>query len=149
MRTLAMIVLWVIIVFLAIHVQLAGHVIIDDYAIFGGACAVHQFSKIGAHAVHFRRFVGAQRCAALYQSCTRASYVCRCKYRRFKKKRIYHRKINDIQEAYTEYIFLKGLNNTRALGLVERKNWQPSPERDYIVDLYPHQRTRSNERVCS
>ena len=31
-------------------VQLAGHVVIDDFVIFGGSCAVQQFSKIGAHA---------------------------------------------------------------------------------------------------
>jgi len=30
-------------------VQLAGHVTIDDFAIFGGTCAVQQFTKIGAH----------------------------------------------------------------------------------------------------
>jgi UDP-N-acetylglucosamine acyltransferase len=29
--------------------QLAGHVIVEDYAIISGLCAVHQFSKIGRH----------------------------------------------------------------------------------------------------
>ena len=29
--------------------QLAGHVVIDDFAIFGGSCAVQQFIKIGSH----------------------------------------------------------------------------------------------------
>jgi UDP-N-acetylglucosamine acyltransferase len=41
--------------------------------------------------------------------------------------------INDIQEAY-RFIFLKGLNNSRALELVEKEVPQ-SPERDYIIDF--------------
>ncbi|SDO38437.1 acyl-ACP--UDP-N-acetylglucosamine O-acyltransferase [Desulforhopalus singaporensis] len=28
---------------------LAGHVVVEDYAILGGVCAVHQFTRIGAH----------------------------------------------------------------------------------------------------
>lgn len=30
---------------------LAGHVIVEDYAIIGGLCAIHQFTRIGAHAM--------------------------------------------------------------------------------------------------
>lgn len=37
-------------VIMANSVNLAGHVQIDDYAIIGGMCAVHQFVCIGAHA---------------------------------------------------------------------------------------------------
>ena len=32
---------------LANNVQVGGHVSIDDYAIVGGSCAIHQFSRIG------------------------------------------------------------------------------------------------------
>lgn len=35
---------------LANSVQLAGHVLIEDFAILGGATLVHQFCRIGAHA---------------------------------------------------------------------------------------------------
>jgi UDP-N-acetylglucosamine acyltransferase len=35
---------------IANSVQLAGHVIIDDWAILGGATLVHQFCRIGTHA---------------------------------------------------------------------------------------------------
>jgi UDP-N-acetylglucosamine acyltransferase len=35
---------------LANSVHLAGHVLIDDYAILGGGTLVHQFCRIGAHA---------------------------------------------------------------------------------------------------
>jgi UDP-N-acetylglucosamine acyltransferase len=30
--------------------QLAGHVTVEDYVIFSGLCAVHQFAKVGRHA---------------------------------------------------------------------------------------------------
>lgn len=33
------------------NAQLAGHVIIDDYAILGGFVGVHQFCRVGAHAM--------------------------------------------------------------------------------------------------
>ena len=42
-------------------------------------------------------------------------------------------KIGEIQEVY-RYIFLKGLNNSKALDLVESE-LAPSPERDYIVSF--------------
>ena len=36
-------------VILVNSVNLAGHVVVDDFAIIGGNCGVHQFSKIGKH----------------------------------------------------------------------------------------------------
>src|SRR5690606_6232308 len=36
-------------VILANAVQLAGHVLVDDFAIIGGLSGAHQFSHIGAH----------------------------------------------------------------------------------------------------
>jgi UDP-N-acetylglucosamine acyltransferase len=38
-------------VIMANNATLAGHVVIDDYAILGGLCAVHQFVRIGKHAM--------------------------------------------------------------------------------------------------
>ncbi len=42
-------------------------------------------------------------------------------------------KISEIQEIY-RHIFLKGLNNSKALEMVEREV-PASPERDYIVEF--------------
>ncbi|MCW8107553.1 acyl-ACP--UDP-N-acetylglucosamine O-acyltransferase [Alteromonas ponticola] len=41
-------------IIIANNVAVAGHVHIGDFAILGGACGIHQFCKVGAHA-----FVGA------------------------------------------------------------------------------------------
>jgi UDP-N-acetylglucosamine acyltransferase len=38
-------------VVMANNATLAGHVIVEDYAILGGLCAVHQFVRIGRHAM--------------------------------------------------------------------------------------------------
>lgn len=114
-------------------VQLAGHVIIDDYAIFGGACAVQQFSKIGAHAYIgggslVRKDVPPYTKAAREPLSYAGVNTVGLKRRGFSAE-----KINDIQEAY-RIIFLRGLNSTRALDQVE-KELAPSPERDYIIDF--------------
>lgn len=38
-------------VILANAATLAGHVLVEDYAIFGGLSAIHQFTRVGAHAM--------------------------------------------------------------------------------------------------
>jgi UDP-N-acetylglucosamine acyltransferase len=38
-------------VIMANNATLAGHVVIEDYAVLGGLCAVHQFVRIGRHAM--------------------------------------------------------------------------------------------------
>jgi UDP-N-acetylglucosamine acyltransferase len=38
-------------VIMANNATLAGHVVVDDYAFLGGLCAVHQFVRIGRHAM--------------------------------------------------------------------------------------------------
>lgn len=120
-------------------VQLAGHVIIDDYAIFGGACAVQQFSKIGAHAYIgggslVRKDVPPYTKAAREPLAYAGVNTVGLKRRGFTTEII-----NDIQEAY-RYIFLKGINNTKALELIKQE-LPASPELDYIVDF-----VRTSER---
>ncbi|MGH7030890.1 MAG: acyl-ACP--UDP-N-acetylglucosamine O-acyltransferase, partial [Stellaceae bacterium] len=38
-------------VIMANNASLAGHVVIEDYAVLGGLCGVHQFVRIGKHAM--------------------------------------------------------------------------------------------------
>ena len=114
-------------------VQLAGHVLIDDFAIFGGACAVQQFSKIGAHAYIgggslVRKDIPPYTKAAREPLAYAGINSVGLKRRGFTVDRI-----NEIQDTY-RYIFLKGLNNTKALEVVELEVPQ-SPERDYIIDF--------------
>ena len=114
-------------------VQLAGHVVIDDYAIFGGACAVQQFSKIGAHAYigggslvrkDIPPFTKAAREPLSYAGINTVG---------LRRRGYTSEKINEIQEIY-RMIFMKGLNNSKAIEMVE-KEVPVSEERDYILDF--------------
>jgi UDP-N-acetylglucosamine acyltransferase len=114
-------------------VQLAGHVIIDDHAIFGGACAVQQFSKIGAHAYigggslvrkDIPPFTKAAREPISYAGINTVG---------LRRRGFDQNKINEIQEIY-RYIFLKGFNISKALEIVEREIPE-SDERNYIIDF--------------
>lgn len=113
--------------------QLAGHVVINDHAIFGGACAVQQFSKIGAHA-----YIGGgslvRKDVPPYTKAAREPLAYAGVNSVGLRRRGYTpEKIAEIQEIY-RYLFLKGLNNSKALDLIERDLPQ-SPERDYIINF--------------
>jgi len=114
-------------------VQLAGHVFIADNAIFGGACAVQQFSKIGSHAYigggslvrkDIPPFTKAAREPLAYAGVNTVG---------LRRRGFSSEKIGEIQDIY-RFIFLKGLNNTKALEVVEQEIPQ-SVERDYIIDF--------------
>lgn len=114
-------------------VQLAGHVIIEDHAIFGGSCAVQQFCKIGSHAYigggslvrkDIPPYVKAAREPVAYAGINSVG---------LRRRGFSPDKINDIQDIY-RIIFLKGLNNTRAVEEVEQQI-PNSPEREYILDF--------------
>src|SRR5688572_24050828 len=111
--------------------QLAGHVVIDDYAIFGGACAVQQFSKIGSHA-----YIGGgslvRKDVPPYTKAAREPLAyAGVNSVGLRRRGFTSEKIAEIQEIY-RYLFLKGLNNSKALDLIER-DLPPTPERDYII----------------
>lgn len=114
-------------------VQVAGHVTIDDWAIIGGASALHQFVKVGAHVMvsggslvrkDIPPFTKAAREPLTYAGINTVG---------LRRRGFSSEKITEIQEIY-RYIFLKGLNNSKALEAVE-KDVAASQERDYIVDF--------------
>jgi UDP-N-acetylglucosamine acyltransferase len=112
-------------------VQLAGHVIIDDHAIFGGACAVQQFAKVGAHAYIGGGSLVRKDVPPLTKAAREPLAYAGINAVGLRRRVYTSEKINEIQEIY-RYIFLKGLNNSKALDLIE-KELAPTPERDYIV----------------
>lgn len=118
---------------LANAVQLAGHVIIDDYAIIGGASAVHQFVKVGAHTMisggslvrkDVPPFTKAAREPLSYSGINSIG---------LRRRGFDTDKINEIQEIYRT-IYLRGLNNSKALDIVEL-DMKPSQERDDIINF--------------
>jgi len=114
-------------------VQVAGHVTIDDWAIVGGASALHQFVKIGAHVMlsggslvrkDVPPFTKAAREPLTYAGINTVG---------LRRRGFSSEKISEIQEIY-RFIFLKGMNNSKAIDLVEKEVPQ-STERDYIIDF--------------
>lgn len=112
-------------------VQVAGHVTIDDWAIIGGASALHQFVKVGAHVMvsggslvrkDIPPFTKAAREPLTYAGINSVG---------LKRRGFSMDKITEIQEIY-RYIFMRGLNNSKALELIEAEIPQSS-ERDLIV----------------
>ena len=116
---------------LANTVQVAGHVVIDDYAIIGGASAVHQFVRIGAHVMVsggslIRKDVPPYTKAAREPLSYSGINSIGLRRRGYKSE-----KIMEIQELY-RYLYLRGLNNSKAIDLIELE-LKPSKERDEIV----------------
>ncbi len=114
-------------------VQVAGHVTIDDWAIIGGASALHQFVKIGAHVMIsggslVRKDVPPYTKAAREPLAYAGINTVGLRRRGFAAE-----KISDIQEIY-RYIFLKGLNNSKAIDIVESEIAK-SEEKDYILNF--------------
>jgi UDP-N-acetylglucosamine acyltransferase len=112
-------------------VQLAGHVQVDDYAIFGGACAVQQFTRIGAHSYigggslvrkDVPPFIKAAREPLSYAGVNSVG---------LRRRGYTNEQIANIQETYRQ-IYLRGLNNTDALEIIEME-MPPSKERDEII----------------
>ena len=115
------------------NTQVAGHVIIGEWCILAGMCAIHQFVKVGAHVMlsggslvrkDVPPFTKAAREPLTYAGVNSIG---------LRRRGFTAEKIIEIQEIY-RYIFLKGMNNSKALDSVE-KELPASMERDYIVSF--------------
>ncbi|MDH5603655.1 MAG: acyl-ACP--UDP-N-acetylglucosamine O-acyltransferase [Cyclobacteriaceae bacterium] len=118
---------------LANAVQLAGHVVIDDYAIIGGVTAIHQFVKIGAHAMISGGSLARKDVPPYTKAAREPLSYCGINSIGLRRRGFSAEKIQEIQEIY-RYIFLKGLNNSKSLELIELE-LPPSSERDEIVNF--------------
>ena len=114
-------------------VQVAGHVHIEDWAIIGGAAAIHQFVKIGSHVFiaggslvrkDVPPFTKAAREPLSYSGINSIG---------LRRRGFANDKINEIQEIY-RHIYLKGLNNSKALDVIELE-MPASRERDEIINF--------------
>lgn len=115
-------------------VQLAGHVNIEEWAIIGGAAAVHQFVNIGSHAMvsggslvrkDVPPYTKAGREPLSYAGINSVG---------LRRRGFTNEKIAEIQEIY-RYVFLKGLNNSKAIDLIEVE-MTPSKERDEVLNFF-------------
>lgn len=112
-------------------VQIAGEVVIDDWAIIGGLSAVHQFVHIGAHVMiaggslvskDVPPYVKAARESLTYMGINSVG---------LRRRNFSNEQIRDIQECY-RVLFQSKLNNSDAVALIESQ-LPATPERDQIT----------------
>ena len=120
-------------------VQVAGHVVIEDWAIIGGSSAVHQFVKVGAHVMVSGGSLVRKDIPPYTKAAREPLTYCGVNTIGLRRRGFSYKKISEIQDAY-RIIFLKGLNNSKALEQVENEI-ALSDERNYIIDFI-----RSSER---
>jgi len=111
--------------------QVAGHVVIDDSAIIGGSSAVHQFVKIGAHVFVSGGSLVRKDIPPYTKAAREPLSYCGINSIGLRRRGYKNEKISEIQEIY-RHIFLKGLNNSKALDMIELE-MPPSKERDIII----------------
>lgn len=111
--------------------QFAGHVIVEDNVIFGGSCAVQQFSRIGAHAYIAGGSLVRKDVPPYTKAAREPISYSGINSIGLRRRGFTSEKINEIQEVY-RYLFLKGLNNSKAIDLIELE-LPPSKERDEIL----------------
>lgn len=120
-------------VILANATQLAGEVIVDDYAIIGGGTLVHQFCHLGAHIMvqggalinkDIPPFVKAAREPIAYTGINSVG---------LRRRGFSSETIREIQEVY-RYIYMSNLNVTDAIERIEAE-LPATPERDEIIQF--------------
>lgn len=120
-------------VIIANNVALAGHVEIDDYVIIGGMSPVHQFTKVGKHAMiaggtlvrkDVPPYVKAARDPISYVGINSIG---------LRRRGFESEKIAEIQSIY-RILFQKKLNVTQAVQMIETE-MEATPERDEILQF--------------
>ena len=118
-------------VILANSVQVAGEVIIEDWAIVGGVSAIHQFVRIGTHTMlSGGSFVGKDVPPFVKAGRMPVSYVG-INSIGLRRRGFSNEKINELQEVY-RFLYQKGLNNKKAIERIEAE-MPASKERDEII----------------
>lgn len=120
-------------VIIANSVQLAGHIEIQDYAFIGGTSAVHQFVKIGAHALISGGSLVRKDVPPYTKAAREPLSYCGINTIGLRRRGYSNEKINEVQEIY-RHVYLKGLNNSKALDIIELE-MPISKERDEIINF--------------
>ena len=111
--------------------QLAGEVIVDDWAIIGGMSAIHQFVHVGPHVMisggslvrkDVPPFIKAGREPLSYVGINSIG---------LRRRNFNNDKIREVQDIY-RYIYQKGLNTSQAIEIIEAE-MPATPERDEVL----------------
>lgn len=115
------------------NTTLAGHIVVDNYAVLAGMVAVHQFCKIGEHAFvtggslvrkDVPPYVKAAREPLSYVGINSVG---------LRRRGFSAEKIREIQNIY-RILYQKNYNNTQAAEIIEAE-MEATPERDEILQF--------------
>src|SRR5690554_635840 len=112
---------------------LAGHITVGDYAILAGMTAIHQFCMIGNHAFVTGGSLVRKDVPPYTKAAREPLSYCGINSIGLRRRGFSNEKINEIQEVY-RHIFLRGINNSKALDMVELE-MPSSRERDLIINF--------------
>ncbi|NLN94911.1 MAG: acyl-ACP--UDP-N-acetylglucosamine O-acyltransferase [Bacteroidales bacterium] len=118
---------------LANVVNLAGHIVIDDWAILGGLTAVHQFVHIGSHVMIAGGSLVRKDVPPFTKAAREPLSYAGINSIGLRRRGFSNEKINEIQNIYRQ-IYLENNNVTQALRLIET-NFPVTPERDEILNF--------------
>lgn len=113
------------------NTQLAGEVVVDDWAIISGMSGIHQFCRIGSHVMigggsriikDVPPYIKAGREPLSYLGINSIG---------LRRRNVTNEKIREVQDIY-RYIYQKGLNTTQAVELIEAE-MPATLERDEIL----------------
>ncbi|MFW5755420.1 MAG: acyl-ACP--UDP-N-acetylglucosamine O-acyltransferase [Tangfeifania sp.] len=113
------------------NTQLAGEVVVDDWAIISGMTGIHQFCRIGSHVMigggslvrkDVPPFIKASREPLSYVGINSIG---------LRRRNYSNEKIREVQEIY-RYIYQKGLNTAQAIDIIETE-MPATQERDEVL----------------
>ena len=113
--------------------QLAGEVVVDDYAIIGGGTLVHQFTHIGGHCMIQGGSRTSKDIPPYIIAAREPIAYCGINSVGLNRRGFTPEQIHIIQEVY-RLIYNSGLNTSNALEQIEATVPQTA-ERDYIIDF--------------
>lgn len=114
-------------------VQLAGHVVVEDWASMGGVVKIHQFCRVGAHS-----FIGADvkvvKDVPPYSLIGRTPPKVEGVNKIGLRRRGFARELIDEIENFYDVVLFSGLNNTEGIKKFLEKG-EPPKEVQYCVDF--------------
>jgi UDP-N-acetylglucosamine acyltransferase len=113
--------------------QLAGEVVVDDYAILGGGSLVHQFTHVGAHSMTQGGTKVNKDIPPFVIAAREPVSFCGINSVGLNRRGFSREQITAIQDTY-RLIYMSGLNVSQALQQINDTLPQ-SPERDAIIDF--------------
>lgn len=118
---------------LANAANLAGHIVIDDFAILGGLSAVHQFVNIGAHVMISGGSLVRKDVPPFTKAARDPLSFVGINSIGLRRRGFSSEQINEIQDIY-RHIYLRKLNVSQAITYVETE-MPATPERDEILSF--------------